>query len=109
MKRKLVLIIVTNEDASAVTKILLKENFFVTKLASTGGLLKNGNTTLLVGTEDERVSKLVSIVGEVAKTRKKKLNNENVDEYGILNSFPFEVEVNGATIFVLNVEESYKL
>ncbi|MCI6508788.1 MAG: cyclic-di-AMP receptor [Bacilli bacterium] len=106
---KLVLIIVTNEDAKNVTERLLKEKYFVTKLASTGGLLRNGNTTFLVGTEDDRVSKLVATVGEVAKTRKKKLNRENVDEYGILNSFPFEVNVNGATIFVLDVKESYKL
>lgn len=106
---KLVLIIVNNEDANNVIKVLLKDKFFVTKLASTGGFLKNGNTTLLVGTEDDRVGKLVSLVGEVAKTKKKKLNNENVDEYGMLNSLPFEVNVNGATIFVLDVKESYKL
>lgn len=106
---KLVLIIVSNEDANAVAKVLLKEKFYVTKLASTGGLLKNGNTTLIVGTDDDKVQKVVSTVGEVAKSRKQQLAPNNADEFGMLNSFPFEVNVNGATIFVLEVAEHYKL
>ena len=46
---KLVLAIVSNEDASKVIKTLIKEGFFVTKLATTGGFLMSGNTTILVG------------------------------------------------------------
>lgn len=106
---KLVLIIVANEDANAVSKVLLKEKFFVTKLATTGGLLKNGNTTLLVGTDDDKVQKVVLTVSEVAKSRKQQLTASAVDEFSMLNSFPFEVNVNGATIFVLDVAEYHKL
>ncbi len=106
---KLILIIVSNEDANAVAKGLLKEKFYVTKLATTGGLLKNGNTTLLVGTDDDKVQKVVLTVSDVAKSRKQQLTPNNVDEFSMLNPFPFEVNVNGATIFVLDVAESYKL
>lgn len=106
---KLILIIVSNEDANVVAKTLLKEKFYVTKLATTGGLLKNGNTTLLIGTEDENVNKIVTIVGEIAKSRKQQLPQNSVDEFSMLNSFPFEVNVNGATIFVLDVAEYHKL
>ena len=59
--------------------------------------------------DDDKVQKVVSTVGEVAKSRKQQLAPNNSDEFGMLNSFPFEVNVNGATIFVLEVAEHYKL
>ena len=54
---KLILAIVSNDDASAVTSALTKNNFYMTRLATTGGFLRAGNTTLIVGTEDELVDK----------------------------------------------------
>ena len=52
---KLVLAIVSNDDASAVTSALTKNNFYMTRLSTTGGFLRAGNTTLIVGTEDDLV------------------------------------------------------
>lgn len=106
---KLLLIIVANEDAPKVSKVLLKEKYFVTKLASTGGLLKNGNTTLLVGTENDQVEKVVTIIGECAKSRKQVIPTMTPDEYSMFSSYPVEVQVGGATIFVLEVANFYKL
>lgn len=106
---KLLLIIVSNEDANAVSKVLLKEKYFVTKLSSTGGLLRNGNTTLLVGTENDQVTSVVNLVGEVAKPRKQSVSSIQPDEFGMFGSLPVEVSVGGATIFVLDVENFYKI
>ncbi len=106
---KLLLIIVSNEDANSVSTALLKEKFYVTKLATTGGLLMNGNTTLLIGTENNKIEKIVSIVGEVAKGRKQSVPPIEPDEFSMFNSFPGEVKVEGATIFVLNVDNFYKI
>lgn len=106
---KLILIIVSNEDANNVSNALLKEKYFVTKLATTGGLLMNGNTTLLIGTDNEKVEHVVSIVGEVAKGRKQALPSAEPDEFSMFTSFPVEVKVGGATIFVLNVDNFYKI
>jgi uncharacterized protein YaaQ len=50
---KLVMAIVSNEDANKVIKNLIKTNFVVTKLASTGGFLMSGNTTIIVGVQDD--------------------------------------------------------
>ncbi|NLW29131.1 MAG: transcriptional regulator, partial [Erysipelothrix sp.] len=50
---KLILAIVSNDDSSSVSSALTKENFQVTRLATTGGFLRAGNTTLIVGTEDD--------------------------------------------------------
>ena len=106
---KMMLIIISNEDVKNVIEALLKEKYYVTKLSSTGGLLKNGNTTLLLGVEDDKVARVKEIVGMYAKTRKKKVS---AGEPGDLNIFSFmsaDVLVNGATIFVLNVDDYYKL
>ena len=42
---KLIITIVSNDDSSSVQKALINERFFVTKLSSTGGFLKSGNST----------------------------------------------------------------
>lgn len=106
---KLMLIIVSNEDASDVTKGLLNEKYFVTKLSSTGGLLHNGNTTLLVGVDDNKVSRVKEIVATYSKTRKKRINSGEPGDFNMFSFFPTDVSVSGATIFVLNVEEYHKL
>ena len=48
---KLIIAIVQDEDSEEVLEALTEENYRVTKLATTGGFLKSGNTTLLVGIE----------------------------------------------------------
>ena len=49
---KMLLAIVHNEDAPLLINELNEKKYFVTKLATTGGFLKKGNTTLLLGIED---------------------------------------------------------
>ncbi|HQB32930.1 MAG TPA: cyclic-di-AMP receptor, partial [Erysipelotrichaceae bacterium] len=52
---KLIIAIVSNDDSSAVSARLTEHGFMVTRLSTTGGFLRAGNTTMLIGTEDERV------------------------------------------------------
>lgn len=106
---KLMLIIIASEDAERVSKALIKEKYIVTKLATTGGLLLNGNTTLLVGTDDELVSDVASIVSDHCKSRKQPVPREVTDQYSMFSSLPVDVEVGGATIFVLEVANFYKI
>ncbi|HKL61048.1 MAG TPA: cyclic-di-AMP receptor [Acholeplasma sp.] len=106
---KLVLAIISNDDASKVSKGLVKENFFVTKLATTGGFLLTGNTTFLVGTNDEKVIRIIEIIEEHSKTRSKLVPNSIVSEFGMFSSLPVEVKVGGATVFVMNVEQFMKI
>ncbi|HOI47190.1 MAG TPA: cyclic-di-AMP receptor [Bacilli bacterium] len=106
---KLILAIVANEDASKVMSNLIKERFFVTKLATTGGFLMAGNTTLLIGTDSESVNKAIEVIGTYSKTRKKLVPNSIPNEFGMFASYPIEVKVGGATIFVIDVERFEKL
>ena len=106
---KLILAIVSNDDASDVSSALTKENFYVTRLATTGGFLRAGNTTIIVGTEDERVQQCIDIIGEQSKRRTEIVPSTASYDVGRYSSFPVEVQIGGATIFVLDVEKFVKL
>lgn len=106
---KLIIAIVSNDDSALVMKELIKEKFFVTKLASTGGFLKTGNTTLMIGTKEEDVKKCINIISTFSKTRKELIPNSIVSEFGLVSSMPIEVNVGGATLFIVDVEEFIKV
>ncbi|HVN55433.1 MAG TPA: cyclic-di-AMP receptor [Anaerolineaceae bacterium] len=59
---KLMIIIVRNEDDEAVIRELVQKDFRVTRMASTGGFLRRGNSTLLVGVEDDQVDPVTAIL-----------------------------------------------
>ncbi len=106
---KLMLIILNNEDVIDVTKALLKNKYYVTKLATTGGVINSGNTTLLLGVEDDQVDRVKDIVASFSKTRKKKVATDETSDLNVFSFLPTSVKVSGATIFVLNIDEHYKL
>ncbi len=106
---KLVLAIVSNDDSSIVSSALNKENFQVTRLATTGGFLRAGNTTLIVGVEDERLDRCLEIIGKECKKRTEVVPSSASYDIGRYASFPVEVPVGGATVFVLDVDQFYKL
>ena len=106
---KLVLAIVSNDDASSVSAALTKENYSVTQLATSGGFLRVGNTTIIVGTEVERVEKCIAIICEECKKRTEVVPSSASYDIGRFASFPIEVPVGGATIFVLDVDQFLKL
>lgn len=106
---KLILAILSNDDSPAASNALNKNGFQVTKLATTGGFLRAGNTTLIVGCEDEKVQDAINIIGEYSSKRTGIVPSTASYDIGRYASFPVEVQVGGATIFVLNVEQFVKL
>lgn len=108
---KLVIAIVQDEDASRLISNLMNEGYGVTKLATTGGFLKAGNTTLLVGVEDNRFEGCMAIIEKVCKSRKQIATSPSpvAGTTGVYVPYPIEVMVGGATVFVLNVEQFIKL
>jgi len=104
---KLIYVIVRNIDSSYVTEALNKNGFFVTKLASTGGFLREGNTTLMIGTEEEKVDQVISIVKKECGPRQQVVTNPmGTAEYSSMNVV---VNVGGATIFVMDVDRFEKI
>lgn len=106
---KLIMAIVSNDDSSKVAKELTKNKFFVTKLATTGGFLMAGNTTFIIGTDDEKVDEVIDIIGRYSKKRSQMVPSSASYGVGMYTSFPVEVQVGGATIFVIDIERFEKL
>lgn len=101
---KLILAIVNDDDATNVMDELNANNYRVTRMCSTGGFLKAGNTTLLVGVEEEHVTAVLSIIESGSRSRKKNISSNQVAGM----SYPIEVTVGGATVFVVDVEKFLK-
>jgi uncharacterized protein YaaQ len=59
---KLMIMITRDEDSDAVVQTLVQNQFRVTRMASTGGFLRRGNSTLLVGVEDEQVDQVIGLL-----------------------------------------------
>ncbi len=110
---KLVIAIVQDEDASRLVNQLMKNGFGVTKLATTGGFLRAGNTTLLIGVDDDKLSSVMEIIEKVCKSRKQlTATPSSVSAMGAMPgaaSYPVEVTVGGATVFVMSVDQFVKM
>ncbi len=67
---KLIIAIVQDEDAARLVSNLMNEGYSVTKLATTGGFLRAGNTTLLLGVDEEKFQGAMDVIEKVCKSRK---------------------------------------
>ena len=102
---KLILAIVHNDDNVLVSSSLTKAGFHVTKIASTGGFLMSGNTTFIMGVEDNQVDIAIEIISKYSKKRMQSVVNDIALATGNVSSnIPFEVQVGGGTVFVMNIE-----
>lgn len=108
---KLIAAIIQDEDASRLVGKLMDEGFGVTKLATTGGFLRAGNTTLLIGVDDAKLPAAMAVIEKVCKSRKQMATAPTVMSgvNGAYSPYPIEVMVGGATVFVLPVEQFVKL
>lgn len=108
---KLVYSIVHDEDSPGLLAELNSNNFSVTKLNSTGGFLRSGNTTLITVVKAADVSKVLDIIRKNSSTRKVTIdsNAASVMPAASYISMPVEVTLSGATVFVTDVEYFEKM
>lgn len=106
---KLIIAIINHDDANAVTQSLTRHGFSSTKLATTGGFLMAGNVTILVGVDEEKVQEVIDIIREQSHSRKQMIPTTTEMSYGYYPTVPVEVNVGGATIFVVDIERFERL
>ena len=108
---KLVTAIVHNEDAATLVDALLEKEYRATRFNSSGGFLKQGNATILVGVEDDQVDAVLELISANCHSRKQFVNPmPPIMEPGeFYMPYPVEVEVGGATVFVVPVERFERL
>ena len=100
-----------NEDAGTLIDALLEKEYRATRLHSSGGFLKQGNATILVGVEDDGVDAVLEIISNSSRSRRQFVNPmPPIMEPGeFYMPYPVEVEVGGATVFVLPVDRFERL
>lgn len=106
---KLVIAIISNDDSYDVLSDLTDAGFDATKLSTTGGFLSAGNVTLLIGVEDERVDEVMEIIRANSSRRTQLMTTAPAYNAESFVTLPVEVAVGGATVFVVNMDNFYKL
>jgi uncharacterized protein YaaQ len=96
---KLVMLIVNDDDADKVVDALVDQGYHITRLASTGGFLRRGNSLLLCGLDDDRVEPLFEIVRANAEER----------VLPQMSDWAGEVHVSRAVVFVCVLERFERL
>ncbi|AIF41969.1 MULTISPECIES: cyclic-di-AMP receptor [Virgibacillus] len=107
---KLIIAVIQDKDSNRLVDALGSENFKTTKLATTGGFLKEGNTTLMIGCEDAYVDEALEIIKANCSHREQMVApispmGGNADSY---IPKPVKVEVGGATCFILPIESFFQ-
>jgi uncharacterized protein YaaQ len=108
---KLIIAIVHPEDASSLVDALLDRDYRATRLHSSGGFLKQSNATVMLAVEDEKVEIIMEMIRETCHSRTQLVHPmPPIMEPGeFFLPYPLEVEVGGATVFVLPVERFERL
>ena len=106
---KLVIAIINNDDSHKVLSQISRAGFYATKLSTTGGFLKAGNLTLLMGVEDERLDELLALLKENCKRREEMTTALPDYASDMMTAVPVRITVGGATVFVLDVEQFHKM
>jgi uncharacterized protein YaaQ len=108
---KLVVAIVSKEDADKTVSALTKAGFRATRIDSVGGFLKEKNSTILTGVERAKVKKVLEVIGKKAKSHKDTLaptpTMSGAGEFVMAD--PVEVAAGGAIVFVLDVDQFKRL
>ncbi len=107
---KLIYCIVHDDDSGRVMGELNKNGYRVTKLSTTGGFLRSGNTTLMIVVQEEDVKKVLNIIRDHSSSHKVALDaNQISPTSGGYATNPVEINIGGATVFVVNVEYFEKM
>lgn len=102
---KLIFAVVNNDDAGVVTRSLTKSGFSSTRLATTGGFLMAKNVTLMIGVDQEKVAEVLDIIKQHCHSRTQIISATAGMTRDFPAGMPVEVNVGGATIFVVDVEQ----
>jgi len=107
---KMVMAIVQDKDANKLGSEFVKHEIQATRTATSGGFLRSGNTTFLVGVEDERVEEVLEIIKTTAHARKQFMTPAASLDLSMeaTSAMPLEVQIGGATVFIQNIEQFHQ-
>lgn len=103
---KMVMAVVQDKDSPRLAQNLVKQGIRATKLASTGGFLHAGNTTFMIGVDDDKVQEVLELIRTSCRSREQVVTpmspmGSQLESYV---PYPVTVQVGGATVFVLDIQ-----
>ncbi|CDQ21756.1 Uncharacterized protein YaaQ [Halobacillus karajensis] len=107
---KMIIAVIQDKDSNRLTEALAENDFQTTKLSTTGGFLREGNTTFMIGCNDDEVDDALDIIKKNCSQREQMVApispmGGNADSY---IPKPVKVEVGGATVFILPVDSFFQ-
>ena len=107
---KLAICIVHNRDKGRISDELVKAGFKFTVEGSTGGFLKEGSSTFLIGTDESELPALLAIIEQNCKAREQLVNVSTFEPTppGAFIPSPIKVPVGGAVVFIVDVEQFHR-
>jgi uncharacterized protein YaaQ len=108
---KLIQAIVQTDDAADLLDELAKHGYRATRINTAGGFLKASNATILVGVTNDEVDGVLAAIRGTCRTRSQLMDPLmlGMETGGVYLPEPIEVEVGGATVFILDVEQFVRL
>ena len=108
---KLIIAVVQGEDAQRTVVALTDKGISSTRVSSSGGFLQQGNATLLIGVDDGQVQEALQVIRDNCRERSRYLTPvPPLAEPGeAFMAYPVEVQVGGATVFVVPVDSFEKI
>lgn len=107
---KLIVAVIQDKDAPRLMENLIRAGYSATKLASTGGFLREGNSTVLIGVQDGETESVLGVIRKTCRAREQLVTP--VTPVGPGESYvpyPVGVMVGGAIVFILPVEKFVKI
>jgi uncharacterized protein YaaQ len=101
---KLIVAIVQDYDCDRLLQAVSGAGLGATRIASTGGFLRTGNTTVLMGVDDDRVDLCLDLIRSSCQARVERPPDElvlDLIEWG--SAGIAEVTIGGAIVFVVRV------
>jgi uncharacterized protein YaaQ len=104
---KLLISVVNRDDLYGLTEALVRGGYDATVVSTTGGFLREGNATLVIGVADEGVDEVLGLINDTCRARTRYVNPfplgaESEEAYAFA---PVEVEVGGAVVFIAAVSQ----
>jgi len=108
---KLVIAIIHSEDATSLVDALTDKEYRVTRLHSSGGFLKQANSTVMLGVEEGQVEDVLGVIRETCHARSQYINPMPplMEPGEFYMPYPVEVTFGGATVFVMDVARHERL
>ena len=106
---QLIIATIAGAQAGVLTDRLIRDEFYVTQVDTSGGILREATNSLLIGLDRARLPRLLEHIRECCPTYRRFIPAHVEAPLLQVQPMMIEAEVGGATVYVLDVERFEQL